>query len=843
MYIRDRLTREMAEAQTALDALHLDHAHRDLRAELDALDDLRTRMRAADLDLPRRDQTLVGILADMERVVADMGGDCDPAALILPASALADLDAKRDALRAAEQAHRTAADEATRAQEALAHIPEEADAPAAISAILGRYDVPQLAQRHAQALAANRAAQDQRDDALRALTVGRTRFDTLPASPIDCHRSDALAEEHGALSHKIETLAEEARTHGDALRVLSAQIAAPQNSATLPSDAKAAEAHAARDAQWQAHLADLTRDSAAAFEPAMRRVDRLAEARLNGASQLGQLRQMEQDRIALEAKLAQASDTLTQTREVQKQLENTINAVTVQIGLPTTTAAGLASWLRAYQTACDADADAARIEAQNRDTIEAGQRLTGALVEHLPAGVTSFGQMLQAAQDMVASHAARRDRAANAQAEATRRQAQLAEQTDQLHAAETAWKEAAQTHFGDALPAEVLRRDLSPLRELRELEAKRVHTQRSIDTMRADQTQFTAAITDLAGRHGVTEADPHDAFARLQSLADETAEAHNTHARLMQEQARRANALDQAKAGLADIARTSALYAGLFPASAPTDSLDALREAVVEAHRTNDKRARMAELAQDILDTMGLPDLDAARAELDALDAADVPAELDRLRSDLDAAEAAYRTATAAHVTAQNALAGLSGDDDIAELVQRKSVLEMQIEDTALSYLELSMGINLAEEAIRRYRDDHRGDMIRAVQTAFAGLTNGAYPRLTTQVKGATEVLLAMDATGASKPVSDMSKGTRFQLYLALRAAAYEQMVQTGINLPFFCDDIFETFDEDRTRAACKLMERIGRQGQAIYLTHHRHVLDIAQAHCETPPQIHMIGS
>jgi uncharacterized protein YhaN len=86
-----------------------------------------------------------------------------------------------------------------------------------------------------------------------------------------------------------------------------------------------------------------------------------------------------------------------------------------------------------------------------------------------------------------------------------------------------------------------------------------------------------------------------------------------------------------------------------------------------------------------------------------------------------------------------------------------------------------------------------------------------------------------------------MSKGTRFQLYLALRAAAHEQLVAQGTCLPFFCDDIFETFDEDRTSAACRVMERIGRTGQAIYLTHHRHVVEIAQQVCDTSPIVHEI--
>lgn len=129
--------------------------------------------------------------------------------------------------------------------------------------------------------------------------------------------------------------------------------------------------------------------------------------------------------------------------------------------------------------------------------------------------------------------------------------------------------------------------------------------------------------------------------------------------------------------------------------------------------------------------------------------------------------------------------------------------------------------------------------MMEATESAFRELTNGAYVALRSQAKGDREVLVAVNDKGMAKRVSDLSKGTRFQLYFALRLAAYEQMVRQGICLPFFCDDVFETFDEERTRAACRLMERLGRSGQAIYLTHPRHVLEIAREACAEKPRIH----
>ena len=185
------------------------------------------------------------------------------------------------------------------------------------------------------------------------------------------------------------------------------------------------------------------------------------------------------------------------------------------------------------------------------------------------------------------------------------------------------------------------------------------------------------------------------------------------------------------------------------------------------------------------------------------------------------------------------ALAEVKGDDTVAELVEQKATLELQLEEAALEHLELSLGHHLASDAIRRYRDSHRSGMLTATEDCFASLTQGAYPTLSTQIDKESEILLAVDGNGVSKRAAGMSKGTRFQLYLALRAAAHEQLVAQGTRLPFFCDDIFETFDEARTSAACRVMEAIGGRGQAIYLTHHRHVVEIAKSVCVTPPVIH----
>ena len=78
-----------------------------------------------------------------------------------------------------------------------------------------------------------------------------------------------------------------------------------------------------------------------------------------------------------------------------------------------------------------------------------------------------------------------------------------------------------------------------------------------------------------------------------------------------------------------------------------------------------------------------------------------------------------------------------------------------------------------------------------------------------------------------------MSKGARrFQLYLALRVADYFEFVDQHGPVPLVADDILETFDDFRAEEAFRLFTEMAGVGQVIYLSHHRHLCEIARAVC-----------
>ncbi|MCP3879071.1 MAG: hypothetical protein GY701_11875, partial [Sulfitobacter sp.] len=273
-----------------------------------------------------------------------------------------------------------------------------------------------------------------------------------------------------------------------------------------------------------------------------------------------------------------------------------------------------------------------------------------------------------------------------------------------------------------------------------------------------------------------------------------------------------------------------------------TSTLDVLRQATATAQQAIALRQQSSDLRTRLLSILGVDAWEQAQERLSAAPLAQAQVELAELCEDLSRLEAELDSAIAARARAQAALDAVGGDGDIAALTSQKRTIEEQMQAVMLRYLTGRFGHTLAEDAIRRYRDTHRSTMLAATEQAFSDLTQGAYTTLTTQPAAQGDVLMAVRAEdGVSKEAAAMSKGTRFQLYLALRAAAYEQMASTGTVLPFFCDDVFETFDEDRTRAACRLMQRVGKCGQAIYLTHHQHVVDLAQEACGTDVTVHRL--
>jgi len=138
----------------------------------------------------------------------------------------------------------------------------------------------------------------------------------------------------------------------------------------------------------------------------------------------------------------------------------------------------------------------------------------------------------------------------------------------------------------------------------------------------------------------------------------------------------------------------------------------------------------------------------------------------------------------------------------------------------------------LLEETRSAFARDHQPAVLREASRWLARLTEGHYTTITTSIHEAR--LEVHDGEGAAWSPDRLSRGTREQVFLALRLALVRDLERHGVHLPVVIDDALVNFDDSRALAAARvLVEFVGdepRERQMLVLTCHAHVAEIFTA-------------
>jgi uncharacterized protein YhaN len=240
---------------------------------------------------------------------------------------------------------------------------------------------------------------------------------------------------------------------------------------------------------------------------------------------------------------------------------------------------------------------------------------------------------------------------------------------------------------------------------------------------------------------------------------------------------------------------------------------------------------------------------DAARAKLlehsDGLSTAVLRAEADavsveEMPSKRQAAEVA---AASAQARAEKASVALSASQATLDLAAASTeALEAQADHEAAvaafdRLLEDQLALHLAStmlaDAMREVEETMGGSALARTSHTFSAVTGGAY--VLRNHDGPTgEELYAIEQAFPDelKALTDLSEGTRDQLYLALRMEALRGHCQSAMSVPFIADDILQTFDDGRAGAALRALCELSADLQVIVLTHHPHLQTLADSIC-----------
>jgi uncharacterized protein YhaN len=154
------------------------------------------------------------------------------------------------------------------------------------------------------------------------------------------------------------------------------------------------------------------------------------------------------------------------------------------------------------------------------------------------------------------------------------------------------------------------------------------------------------------------------------------------------------------------------------------------------------------------------------------------------------------------------------------------SMIEARIED-ALARWRVLASTSLVLDAVRQsYETDRQPEALAEASGYMERLSGGCYTRIWTPF-GQT-ALCVEDRDKQSLPVEKLSRGTREQVFLALRLALVRSFGRRGASLPMVLDDVLVNFDVSRARAAAQVVCDFARAGQQILVfTCHEHIREL----------------
>ncbi|MFW5910660.1 MAG: ATP-binding protein [Thiohalospira sp.] len=156
----------------------------------------------------------------------------------------------------------------------------------------------------------------------------------------------------------------------------------------------------------------------------------------------------------------------------------------------------------------------------------------------------------------------------------------------------------------------------------------------------------------------------------------------------------------------------------------------------------------------------------------------------------------------------------------------RIAELEAELEEAGRAHDRLRLLERLVREADRRFREAHQPDVLRRASAYLADVTGGRYTQLLMEEGGGDGGLLVRDAGGTLRGVdgeaAELSRGTRDQVFLALRLAVADHLDAGHERLPLLLDEVFVHWDAERQEAGLRGLQRMAGDRQLVLFTCHR---------------------
>ena len=207
-----------------------------------------------------------------------------------------------------------------------------------------------------------------------------------------------------------------------------------------------------------------------------------------------------------------------------------------------------------------------------------------------------------------------------------------------------------------------------------------------------------------------------------------------------------------------------------------------------------------------------------------------IPAQEETNAGELKALQDRLTTVAEERAQAREAFDAIGGDDAAASAEAARQEALAEIRDISERYVRLRTSATLLRWAIDRYRRERQTPLLKRAGELFSTITGNSFSELGVDYDDKDQAhLTGLRPDGQVVEVPGMSSGTADQLYLALRIASVEDYLNRTEPLPFVADDLFVNFDDGRAAAGFEILGTLAGKTQVLFFTHHAHLVEIAR--------------
>ncbi|MGP0565205.1 MULTISPECIES: AAA family ATPase [unclassified Nitrospina] len=161
----------------------------------------------------------------------------------------------------------------------------------------------------------------------------------------------------------------------------------------------------------------------------------------------------------------------------------------------------------------------------------------------------------------------------------------------------------------------------------------------------------------------------------------------------------------------------------------------------------------------------------------------------------------------------------LASNDALFEAQSRVGMLKQRLDRAGRDWAVATLTLSMLDRSLKTYQETHQPAVYRAASDWFGRITGGAYEAVRYQME--SDVVDVRTASGDFKPVEHLSRGTREQLYLALRLALIQEYEKESEPLPVLMDDVWVNFDDARRDRFVEVLVEFAKDRQVIVLSCH----------------------